>query len=166
MTPLLPWLAIGISLVSIAASVFFARQAMKFQNTQFRISREREIFDWAVKTLALLQDLRSSEPARVKDGRARLSAQIDIGRLLFPNDHAGSEGIEKPAERRGLRSHVLDPLVEIHKLDIEGKDSSYDIDDLQRKFTYYVGKNFTPLLTDTSPEALAAKDARKGKARQ
>ncbi len=166
MTTALPWIAIIISLGSLAVTVFFSVQSSKLEKSQFKISREREIFDWAAKTLEGFPELKTEEPTRVEHAKARLSAQIDIGRLLFPNDHTDSVGGGKPVEHRGLRSHVLDPLVEIYRLKLPGEESVSQLENLRRKFIYYVGNNFTPVLTDTSPEALAAVEEKKRNARQ
>lgn len=158
---MLAWMAIVISLASFAASVVFARRAQDFDRqthdfakNQFKISREREIFEWAAKTLEIFPELKSGDENRIKVARNRLSAQIDIGRLLFPNDQVETVGVHKPEERRGRRSRVLDPLISIHRqLPTSGPES--EMDDLQRKFIHYVGKNFTPVVTDSSAESLA-----------
>jgi hypothetical protein len=146
--------------------MYFSWQGSRFQKTQFKISREREIFEWAARTLEGFPDLISGEPAKVEHAKARLSAQIDIGRLLFPNDHTDSVGSKKPIERRGLRSHVLDPLVGIYRMKLPEEESLSELEDLRRRFIYYVGNNFTPVLTDTSPEALAAVEEKTRSARQ
>jgi hypothetical protein len=152
--------------VSLLVSIRSSAQTHAFRATQFKISREREIFDWAAKTLEIFPDLKSEEQSRVEYARARLSAQIDIGRLLFPNDHVESVRVDIPEERRGLRSNVLDPLVRIYNLKPAGNQSKKDFGDLQRKFIHCVGRNFTPVVTDTSPAALAERRENKMETRQ
>ena len=90
---------------------------------QARLQRDTDIIRWASEVALILSEIAEfpmSEGA-VEDKRARrhelryrLSAQIDIGRLYFPNSQTGLDPQgedQKPPAYRGDRQSVLDHLI-------------------------------------------------------
>lgn len=111
--------ALAVSFLAFVTSYVFGLKTFKFRQSQAQLAREKEIFDWSVATIGVLSDMRDPAAKERELSRARLAGQIDVGRLLFPNDHVDQVRLHKPPERRGLRSHVLDPLIALYDLDLE-----------------------------------------------
>lgn len=90
---------------------------------QARLQRDTDIIRWASEISELMSEMAefaiadgdvALQLARRHELRFRLSAQIDIGRLYFPNSLSGVEAyddLEKPPAYRGDRQSVLDHLV-------------------------------------------------------
>ncbi|WP_263843358.1 hypothetical protein [Roseobacter sinensis] len=151
----LAWLPIVLSLLAITSSLALGIWAARDRTANFRISREREIFTWAEKTLGLIPDLKSGEAELVARARTALAVQIDIGRLLFPNDRSTDFGKDKHPLNRGFRSKVLDPLVAMHEYrPPKGKTSDDRFDTYVKDFIFEVSQHFPPVKTNTSPEYL------------
>ena len=90
---------------------------------QARLQRDTDIIRWASEVALLLSEMaefsmaEADEPVqydRRHELRFRLSAQIDIGRLYFPNSLTGLKTVEderRPPAYRGERQGVLDHLI-------------------------------------------------------
>lgn len=149
------WLPIALSLVALASSIVLGVWAARDRIVSFRISREREIFSWADRTLKLVPDLKSSEPEVASKARTTLAVQIDIGRLLFPNDRSTDFGKDKHPLNRGFRSKVLDPLVAIYDYSTSSNEEYGQRFGIYLKdFIFEVSQHFPPVKTNTSPEFL------------
>lgn len=87
---------------------------------QTRLARDSDIIRWAGDTIALLSEMaelpmlaETSERRTTHwhELRHRLSSQIDIGRLFFPNFGTDLVDTERSSAYRGRRQPVLDHLV-------------------------------------------------------
>ncbi len=150
------WVPIAISITALVASISFGVMAIMDRRSNFQISREREIYTWATNTLELVPMLKSDDRSTTDRAKIQLSVQIDIGRLLFPNDRDNDFGKEKHPLNQGFRSKVLDPLVELHDmhLPIQNVRSREQFESLQKDFIFEVSRHFPPVKTGTSPEYL------------
>ena len=94
------WAPIAISVAALACSLTFGLLSIQDRRLTIRLRRERELLDWIMQVKSAYAGLQSSDASAVQEALQDLGLLIDLGRLFFPND------------KRGLRSHVLDPLVE------------------------------------------------------
>ena len=155
MTAIPFWVPIALSLISICASAAFGYFTLKDRRQNLRISREREIYAWATETLGLVPNLRASDDEKRTLARSRLSVQIDIGRLLFPNDRDNDFGQAKHPLNQGFRSKVLDPLIAMYDATSSAEiENERNFEMRQKDFIYEVSQHFPPVKTNTSPEFL------------
>ncbi len=152
---ILTWIPLAISGISLMVSFGFGIWAAIDRSNSFRVSREREIYSWAEKTLALVPDLQRTDHRSAETAKSALSVQIDIGRLLFPNDKDNHFGKEKHPLNHGYRSKVLDPLVDIYNLHFPLDEKTLKrFHALRKDFIFEVGQHFQPVKLNTSPEYL------------
>lgn len=105
------------------AGARLAAAAAEATREQARLQRDTDIIRWATEIAQILSEMAefsmsdgdaAAQKARRHELRHRLSAQIDIGRLYFPNSLSGVEveGDERrPPAYRGERQGVIDHLV-------------------------------------------------------
>jgi len=151
------WIPVALSLLALIASLALGVRAAQDRRANFQISREREIYSWAVETLRIIPEFKSKDENAIEVAKNRLSVQIDIGRLLFPNDRNNDFGKDKHPLNHGYRSKVLDPLVGIYDIGspLEDRYELERFDWLVKDFIYEVGTHFPPVKTNTSPEYLS-----------
>ncbi|MEL6748041.1 MAG: hypothetical protein AAFO79_09550 [Pseudomonadota bacterium] len=100
-----------------------AREERRLMLEQIRLQRDSDIIAWSRETIVTLTRMESHlananrttqaigqsfDPQALLAG---LSAQIDIGRIYFPNDFVHGKGEDKPRAYRGSRQPILDNLV-------------------------------------------------------
>ncbi|WP_186395772.1 hypothetical protein [Stappia sp. TSB10GB4] len=90
--------------------------------------RREEVFVWVnecidcLRSLIILTEQRDSAlfegviDVKRRDLIIRTSTLIERGRLFFPNNEAGSWGLQKSGAYRGFRPVILDQLVMAHQL--------------------------------------------------
>src|SRR4051794_14260704 len=110
-------LALALSFVAYRATLFQNR----FSASSLGAGLIRGPRGWASEAVDLLAEASYScaADAREEGGhhvehhpcRSRLSALIDRGRFLLPNERDGEYGSHKPRAYRGLRHQALDALV-------------------------------------------------------
>lgn len=109
-----------------------------------RLGRERDVMAWINEVRGRYVSLligAGSDDRAVRENLAHLSALIDQGRLHFPNDS------------NGLRSRVLDPLVELVRRFSKGNFDEKKAMQDWREFTDQIAKHTSAFAIDTSPEA-------------
>ena len=136
--------AAAISCIGVAISVWFNQRTRKIAETNIRIAKfnllqaqRKTVFDWASScqdSLARAMTLYSFERSESTDLRepalrvmTELSAQIDKGRWILPNEKHAWFGTEKLTAYQGFRDGALDHLVNVYRI-IEkniGADSTY-----------------------------------------
>lgn len=112
-----------LSAVALAFSVWTFSRQVSLQRWQLRIARESHIIDWAQQCIDVMAEtdtiivtnpgpeLDDLATARLVSLRTRLSAQIDHGRLYFPNIEHPEKGRDKDGAFQGSRQPILDHLV-------------------------------------------------------
>jgi hypothetical protein len=111
---------------SLAASEVAAEKALAVSRAQNDLARldmslrwAVEVTGWSSEVISALSDavyaaedgLGSQPEIVAKVCRPRLSALIERGRLLFPNQRKSEHGLDKHPAYRGYRHAVLDPIV-------------------------------------------------------
>jgi hypothetical protein len=149
--------------IGVLVSFYFSllsRQAAKSQQhlAGLGVTAEwlREVRAWAAEAIDLLSEAEYCVPPSQKNGpadsigtcRHRLSAIIDRGRLIFPNQPFEEIGIEKPSAYRGLRHAALDPLAAAVRV-LDGVSGRYEtpgeaLHDLRRHFVSIVQRVLAP----------------------
>lgn len=111
------------SAVALGISVWTFSRQIALQRWQLRVARESHIIDWAEDCIDVMSEIETVIGARVGRPlddldqhrlvalRTRLSAQIDHGRLYFPNIEHPEKGRDKHGAYQGSRQAILDHLV-------------------------------------------------------
>ena len=151
------WFPLLLSGIAIAISLIFSWLTFSDGRHSARLSREQDLHEWVQSIAEIYLKIRTSEEAERNVVVADLSIQIDYGRLLFPNEISSRAILEYP---KGLRSAVLDPLVETFS-----RIEKEDFDDLKlaqdwRQFTDQLTLMTTAFKVNTSPEATGKKQYR------
>lgn len=102
------WLPLAVSFCAFLISAMFGWASQSDRRNAARLSRERDLHAWTRDVGNVYEALLASDAAEKTRATYRLSVLIDYGRLMFPNDRTQLAN-EYP---NGLRSSVLDPLVE------------------------------------------------------
>ena len=107
------------------AETSLAAAQAELAREQTRITRDSDVIRWAGDTIALLSEM-AELPMTEEDPtskllhwhvlRHRLSSQIDIGRLFFPNFGGDLVDTQRTPAYRGRRQPVLDPLVRAYDI--------------------------------------------------
>lgn len=112
-----------LSLFALLLSIWVYSRQQHLNRWQLRLAREDHIIAWARTCLMLMAEVEEHVRAHVSVGgellsreefisfRGRLSAQIDEGRLYFPNIKDPVKGAKKDTAFRGHRQKILDVLV-------------------------------------------------------
>lgn len=107
------------AIVGVLATVFTLRQH-RLEAAQFVADWFRDLRTWASSAIDVLSEAayccapsrqHQPDPGRTRECRARLSALVDSGRFLLPNERHDDVGTGKPAAYRGVRHPALDLLV-------------------------------------------------------
>ena len=143
-------LAITVSILALIVAAGFNWTAQIDRRSAARLSREKDLHEWATRIANIYVDLLSDDTAKRNIARSGLTIFIAYGRLLFPNEQSDN------ASRRnskGRRSSVLDPLVETsHRCQQDDWDTAKILADW-RQFTDELTLRTTAFAIDTSPEA-------------
>jgi hypothetical protein len=146
--------AAAIALIALVVSIRTWRRQTRLAIEAMRVQRDNDVIRWTNETIDVVAEidalLRGGVRYRelkdfllIRDGcLGRLSANIDKGRLYFPNVSHATYGTEKETAFQGHRQPILDRLVEIydHAKDIDPGDTDalqaarHDIVKLKRSF--------------------------------
>jgi hypothetical protein len=125
--------AAAIALIALVVSIWTWRRETRLAVEAMRVQRDNDVIQWTNETIDIVAEidalLRGGVRYRelkdfllIRDGcLGKLSANIDKGRLYFPNVSDATYGIEKETAFQGHRQPILDRLVEIY-------DRAKDID--------------------------------------
>lgn len=95
---------------------------------QVRLARDTDIIRWADRCIYVLAEmeaglrdwdlitLATDDRRRARELLYQLSAEIDCGRVYFPNNYVEGKGEDKPRAFRGSRQVILTHLVRCHDL--------------------------------------------------
>jgi hypothetical protein len=142
-------------LIAIAAFIYSNNQSkanLRYTEVQDRIKKyeiardhRNSITNWFSKTVEILIELRlllihSPDQYKIRklELLLRLSSQIEVGRMYFPNfDIHDSHGITKPTAYRGYRSIILDFLMYSYRICMNENAIEFQrhLLRLQREFT-------------------------------
>lgn len=112
-----------VAVLSAGGSAWFSHRATRLAENTARDQYLERVRDWADRTVevtvAVVRLTRDTCPegdyeTRRSELREAISAQIEKGRWLFPNELREHIGTTKEAAYRGFRQPVLDCLVEIY----------------------------------------------------
>jgi acylphosphatase len=146
----LKWLPIAVSLLALTVTATFSWTSQVDRRTAARLAREKDLHGWARDIGDVYVVLRTGDDAERRKAVARLSVQIDFGRLFFPNERTARE---VTANQKGRRSSVLDPLVETRERCLGGNWDEHKLMADWRQFTNQLSSRTTAFAIDTSPEA-------------
>src|SRR5262249_7914795 len=120
--------AASIAVIALLFSIFTFRNQRRLAVESLRVQRDTDVIAWTNSTIDLLVDIeflirdwrrfsRPKESPGRRDGfLSRPSAQIEKGRMYFPNSARDVIGTEKSAAFRGRRQAILDRLVEFYDM--------------------------------------------------
>jgi hypothetical protein len=147
---------IAIAIVALAITVFFnilshrdRISAAEDRKQTAKLAREKDIQLWAKDIADVYVKIRIENERN--SALIRLSVLIDYGRLFFPNDNS----IVVPDRyNKGLRSSILDPLVETFARCKRGDWNDAKITQDWREFTDQLASKTTAFATFTAPESV------------
>ncbi len=120
--------AAAIAVIALYFSIRARRNQERLAVETIRIARDNDVIRWTnemIDTIVGIEFLlrpasRPADPAQFASRRddflAKLSANVEKGRLYFPNIDHHKFGTEKAAAYRGHRQPILDRLIEIYDL--------------------------------------------------
>ncbi|MFN7270043.1 MAG: hypothetical protein ACK5UA_13845 [Cereibacter sp.] len=155
--PILKWLPIAISFIALFVTATFSWTSHIDRRTAARLAREKDLHVWAKDIGELYVLLRIGDDTERRKALAKLTVQIDYGRLLFPNERTDRAIMEYP---EGRRSSVLDPLVETYNGCAKENWNLLKLGKDWREFTDQLSRRSTAFAIDTSPEAEGRKQYR------
>lgn len=154
------WYSYNQSKVSLSHAYSQAATEAELKKYEVKKDYQHVILDWFSNTTKILIELRFLLTAKpeivncVQDREAKkitlmslLSAQIEIGRLYFPNiDKGDGFGSEKPRAFRGYRNLTLDFLVFSYNILLSKDVQKYEshLIRLQREFTSIICETINP----------------------
>ena len=119
------WIAIVSAIIAVLSFVFnwrIVQRQSRMQAEDLRIAHDTDLIAWFHETVDVLADaqecLREAGksysvdefPAKRSRARIRISAMLDRGRLYFPNQINGEEGLDREEGYQGKRQLALDVL--------------------------------------------------------
>ncbi|HKL68356.1 hypothetical protein [Salibaculum sp.] len=144
------WVPLVTSTAAVIISAAFGLVTILDRRRSFQISREADLHLWVQKLAEIYCDLRSGDDLTKRTAAIELSTQIDYGRLIFPNETTKRA---KAEYAKGLRSSVLDPLVEtVIRANLDDWNATKIATDW-REFTDQITARTTAFQVNTSPEA-------------
>lgn len=132
------------SVVFGAVTLYFAWKAFVYDREQIQATREANICVWSEKCLRALCaaegfcelsghfQSHADWMVRKSEVLGELSAQVDYGRLYFPNELKSGYGLHKETAYQGERQPILDHLVKAHRVVLKSTCGS-DLGCKQRK---------------------------------
>ena len=154
---ILKWLPIAVSLLALAVTATFSWTNQVDRRAAARLAREKDLHVWAKDIGELYVLFRIGDGVERKKALAKLTVQIDYGRLFFPNERTDRAIMEYP---EGRRSSVLDPLVETYNRCAKEDWNVLKLGNDWREFTDQLSRRTTAFAIDTSPEAEGRKQYR------
>ncbi|MGJ7913797.1 hypothetical protein [Neobacillus sp. LXY-1] len=129
--------------VIISLLAFFYTFKSNTKKYELSSSFRKELVDWFTQTIRILIELKLLAKANERKSKytellAKLSAQIEIGRLYFPNINKSDKfGEDKPIAYQGYRNVVLEFLVLSYRIFDKEDANKYvkHAEYLQREFT-------------------------------
>ena len=147
---LLVWSPIVVSITALIVSLFFSWTNQVDRKLSARLAREKDLHNWAGEIGKVYVALRVGDEDERLKASALLSVLLDYGRMMFPNDMSLRLDTKYP---KGLRSSVLDPLVETLKRCEKNDWTPSKLREDWREFTDQLRLRSTAFAVDTSPEA-------------
>ena len=144
-----------ISLISMFFSIHYSRKAsitaatsINFQKIEIRLAYTTELRAWSERVIDLLSEASHVDFSdnNIKNSfLPRLSAEIEKGRLFFPNIKSDQYSAWKESAYQGFRPEILDSLVNVYDL-VDKNIESYqsEIWQLRKVFVSDVQEELNP----------------------